>query len=137
LRKKIPVQQAKLKDDIIKNYVVDKLKTGWSPEQIAGTIKLDINKSVSYETIYKFVYNNNKLIKLLPQKRKKRLKRGQKKGRRSPIISDRIMIDQRPLDINKRLDIGHWEADTLEGRIGGAAVTVLVERKTGIARLRK
>lgn len=136
-RKKIPVHQPKLKDISVKNYVIEKLKIGWSPEQIAGTMQMEINKSVSHETIYKFVYDQKDLIKLLPQRRKKRLRRGQKKESRAPIIIDRIMIDQRPKSIDKRIEIGHWEADTLEGRVGGSALTVLVERKSGAARIKK
>lgn len=137
MRKKIPIQQQKLKDGRVNNYVIEKLKIGWSPEQIAGTIQMEINKTVSHETIYKFVYDHKDLIKLLPQRRKKRLKRGQKKESRAPIIKDRIMIDQRSKTIDNRIEIGHWEADTLEGRVGGSALTVMVERKSGLARIKK
>ncbi len=53
MRKKIPVQQPKLQDVKAKNYVIENLKSGWSPEQTAGTINMEISKTASHETIYK------------------------------------------------------------------------------------
>ncbi|MBL4750010.1 MAG: IS30 family transposase, partial [Amylibacter sp.] len=49
------------------------LKTGWSPEQIAGRLKTESNAplGISHETIYQFVYSKDgqkdELGKLLPE----------------------------------------------------------------------
>ncbi|MFO7650233.1 MAG: helix-turn-helix domain-containing protein [bacterium] len=44
-------------DAAIRSYVEDKLKDSWSPELIAGRIRLDRPGSkVSHETIYQYVY---------------------------------------------------------------------------------
>ena len=47
----------RIRDEHVRAYVVEKLKSGWSPEQIAGRIKIDCpGKRVSHEAIYQFVY---------------------------------------------------------------------------------
>lgn len=41
--------------------VVEQLKTGWTPEQIAGRLRLDgSDLQVSHETIYQFAYSNDR-----------------------------------------------------------------------------
>ena len=47
----------RVRDEHVRAYVIEKLKAGWSPEQIAGRIKIDCpGKKVSHEAIYQFVY---------------------------------------------------------------------------------
>jgi IS30 family transposase len=46
-----------LKDPVIYEYVMEKLRTGWSPEQIAGRLKKEHHKAVlCHETIYRYIY---------------------------------------------------------------------------------
>jgi IS30 family transposase len=41
----------------LRQTVLDRLKQGWSPEQIAGRLARErANPSVSHETIYRFIY---------------------------------------------------------------------------------
>jgi IS30 family transposase len=43
----------RLKSDLIRNYLQEKLLPGWSPELIAGRLKIDHPKySISHEAIY-------------------------------------------------------------------------------------
>jgi IS30 family transposase len=43
----------RIRDEHVRAYVVEKLKAGWSPEQVAGRIKIDCpGKKVSHEAIY-------------------------------------------------------------------------------------
>lgn len=46
----------RLKNEPTRQYVIDHLKQRWSPEQIAGRMKLDGTGSISPEAIYQFVY---------------------------------------------------------------------------------
>jgi hypothetical protein len=39
----------------IKNYISEKLKEYWSPEQIMGRLELDKKIKISTETVYRFV----------------------------------------------------------------------------------
>lgn len=103
------------KNTPLKNYIFDKLKRSWSPEQIAGRLKLENQgKSViCHETIYAYLYSDygirNKYYRYL---RRKKLLRYPKVSRRSHIkIPNRVSIHERPAEINQRQFLGHWECD--------------------------
>lgn len=52
-RKQESGKRKKLKSKFIRRYVREKLKIGWSPEQIAGRISVDIPEvTISHEAIY-------------------------------------------------------------------------------------
>ena len=122
----------------LKFYVYKSLLTGWSPEQIAGRIKLDYPNdpvmSISHEAIYMHIYShrqaslNRKLISLLPyhNTRRRRLKGSQKRRIR---ILDQVSIDERPKHVETRQEIGHWEGDLMIGVRQSSAIGTLVERK--------
>jgi IS30 family transposase len=123
----------------LKRYVYRGLLKGYSPELIAGQIKLHYpNNSImtiSYEAIYTHIYNHNegklkrKLIALLLYSNSKRKSRkGIKKGRNR--IKDALSIDDRPKHIEQREEVGHWEADLMIGPKQTSAIGTLVERKT-------
>lgn len=45
------------RDPILRQAVLDRLKQGWSPEQVAGRLaRQQAKPSVSHETIYRFLY---------------------------------------------------------------------------------
>ena len=46
----------RLKNERIRSYVVRHLKKRWSPEQIAGRIRIDLKERVSHEAVYQFIY---------------------------------------------------------------------------------
>ena len=122
----------------LKFYVYRGLLGGWSPEQIAGKIKLhyhgDSIMSISHEAIYTHIYTHNqgklrkKLIALLLySKSKRRTRKGAKKGRTR--IKDALSIDERPAHIELRQEVGHWEGDLVVGPKQTSAIGTLVERK--------
>jgi IS30 family transposase len=100
------------------NYtLLSKLKIGWSPEQIAGRLRLEnAGKSlISHETIYSYIYSDmavrNQWYSCL---RKKRRYRRPRVGRKPhSLIPNRVAIADRPSDINERLSFGHWEGDLM------------------------
>ena len=123
----------------LKIYVYKGLLKGWSPEQIAGRIKKDYPKdpvmTISYEAIYCHIYShrqarlNKKLIKLLPYQKTRR-SRAYAKSKRGSKIKDQISIEQRPLHIENRKEIGHWEGDLVIGKGQKSAIGTIVERKS-------
>ena len=99
------------------DYIVHCLKyRKWSPDAIAGRIKLDNNlPNVSTETIYDYIYNSPRSIELqlykyLPRKQSSRIKQGTRK-RNKITIPDRISIHQRPNIAEEKKEIGHLEGD--------------------------
>ena len=126
-----------LKNKSVYKYVFKKLRSGWSPEQIAGRLKLKKpNNSywqISHECIYTFIYskeNKHKLLwEYLPRKQKRRRKKHGRKAQRSRI-PDRVSIHSRPTEIENRAVFGHWEGDSVEGRAHQGGIHTEVERKT-------
>lgn len=120
-------------------YVYRGLLRAWSPEQVAGKIKLHYPNnnilSISHEAIYTHIYNytegklRKKLIALLLYSKSKR--RSRKGGKKDKIrIKDAISIDARPAHIELRQEVGHWEGDLVVGPKQASAIGTLVERKT-------
>lgn len=118
-------------------YVVDKLQAAWSPEQIAGRLKVETVTTfqISHETIYQHAYSAEGhaagIPKLLPKARRQRRSRFGRKPRAS-FIPTELAIHRRPKDVENRQNFGHWEADLMIFRRanGKANVTTLVERQS-------
>lgn len=124
-----------LKNQIIDEYVHEKLREGWSPEQIAGRLSIDhSDQSICFETIYAFIYapanKDQKLWEYLPRGQKKRRRKSGRKVQKVNIPS-RVSIHKRPSHINLRTQFGHWEGDSVIGRNHQGAIHTQVERKTG------
>jgi IS30 family transposase len=122
----------------LKIFVYRGLLSGWSPDQISGKLRLDYPNdpvmSISYEAIYTHIYAhrqaslNRKLIALLPYHKTQR-RRANIKSKRGVKIKDQTSIDGRPLYIEERKEIGHWEGDLVIGKGQKSAIGTLVERK--------
>ncbi|MBU1970216.1 IS30 family transposase [Patescibacteria group bacterium] len=128
----------KLDDDFLKSFVVGKLNRGWSPEQIAGRIKLlSPDVSISHETIYQFIYSREakeyRFWEFLRRGHARRQKKHDRKAQRYKRlrIPGRVNISMRPQDANSRENLGHWETDLMEGIKSCGVVSVLADRKSG------
>lgn len=133
-RKYSKYQGMKVRENaMLEEYVKRTMKRYWSPEQIAGTLKLYYGKNIiSHMAIYKYVYSihGRRLITYLAygHVRKKKQRQKREKWR---IIKDRVFIDQRPEIINQRLRFGDFEGDTLGvPRTSQETLAGLVERKS-------
>ena len=105
-------RQCKLiRDDGLRLAVIERLKVGWSPEQIAGRLRHeDHRQRVCHETIYSYVYSKDgqaqELGRYLPERRRKRKPRYARKPR-SLVFPERCMIRYRPDAVRKREAFGH------------------------------
>lgn len=132
-------RRVRLKNARIRSYVADKLKTGWSPEQIAGRISVENpGQRIGYEAIYQYIYEDApELIGYLARGHRKRYPKGHSRKHRRSHIPERAPLDERPADAEERKTIGHWEGDTMVSRKSLVALQVLVERKSRYAKLTK
>src|SRR3989344_6616070 len=138
----------RLKNEAIRIYVSTKLKEGWSPEQIAGSIQEDIGHVISHEAIYQYIYagiSSNGLPRseivedlrpYLRRKRKRRLGKGFRATTRVRMLPGRL-IDTRPSVVDRRARIGDWETDTVVSRDHKPGINTLVDRKTGYVLITK
>lgn len=118
-----------LDDTALSKYIVEKIELHWSPEQIAGKWTEEKGEPLCHETIYQWIYKNKpELVKVFfRRKGKKYIKKRKEKYQ----IKDRRMIDERPEEVENRLEVGHWEGDTIVGKDHKGAIVTNVERKTG------
>jgi len=113
-----------------------------SPEQIAGRLKHEQLPTVSHETIYQLIYRDYQgmgaYARCLRHSHIKRQQRGGSHTKRG-IIPHRVGIEQRPAIADLKIQIGHWEADTMIGgnHLGAIATYVDKASKFLIARVSK
>ncbi|WP_123019789.1 IS30 family transposase, partial [Lacticaseibacillus paracasei] len=117
------------------------LQRQWSPEQIAGRLSLEnSNWHISYNTIYRGIERNNLGVKRkshgargfarkLRHRGKTRKVKGtvnERRGRFNNVPS----VHERPVSCENRTRFGHWEGDTVRGKIGRSGLVSLVDRKS-------
>lgn len=137
-RAAIQRRKAPLKNPEIFLYVREHLRKRWSPELIAGRIRIDRpGLSICPETIYQYIYARRTktwgmhLEQYLTLKRKKRMKKFGRSVHRLGKIPEAVSIEKRPKHIEKRIQLGHWETDNVMGKQEDHTVlSVTVERKT-------
>ena len=121
-------------------YVFEKLKKKYSPEQICGVLKKQLNFTLSFSTIYRHIHadklNGGKAYKDLRGAKKRRKNYGAALDGRGKI-PNRVDISKRPKSVETRAELGDWEGDTVVGAHHLGAVVTLVERKTGYAVIAK
>lgn len=130
-------------NDRLREHVIEKLKKDWSPEEISGRLKEYPNEEIGYvchETIYEYIYGiegiREKFYLLLRRYKPKRTKWHSRK-KRGTGIKDRVSIHERPDDINERVELGHWETDSMIFSQQKGILSVQVERKSRLVRIHK
>ena len=115
---------------IVKNL----LRLKWSPEQIAGSLTESRLLSISHQTIYNYIWwdqkKGGKLWKHLRQSTKKRRKKYRSRDSRG-VLPNKRHISERPECIENRERIGDWEIDTVMGSGDQHCIVTMVDRKTG------
>lgn len=118
-----------LSDSLLERYILEKIESYWSPEQVAGTWKKDKREALSHETIYKYIYKEKpELIQVYL--RRKGIKYRKKRAERA-VVLDMRSIEERPLEINEKKEIGHWEGDTITDKGLTNGIVTNIERKSG------
>lgn len=125
--------------NVLWKAVMDYLRLGYSPEQIAGTLKTvnadHLNLQVSHETIYGAIYLmprgelRTEVIGWLRFGHAKRRPRARGEDRRGQT-PDMVSIHDRPPEVDERLVPGHWKGDLIKGKGNRTSVGTIVERTT-------
>jgi IS30 family transposase len=140
----------RLKSDLIRNYTIEKLKLGWSPEQVSIRLPIDHQgQNISPEAIYQYIYasftnlgagkvraGGEDLRVYLARRHKRREKKGFRATQKLyhvPLPS----IEDRPKIVDRRKQIGHWEDDTMVSRESTGRLKSINERVSGVVLLGK
>lgn len=131
LQRRQGVPKAQKLTEVMKSRIQEKLQEDWSPEQICGTFRKAGVEMVSHERIYQYIWEDKlsggrwyQHLRGSHKKRKKRYGSHEKRGQ----IKDKVMIDERPLEVEEKKEMGHWEIDTVIGANHKGALVTLVER---------
>jgi transposase, IS30 family len=131
-RKSAPRDRPKTENPDIVDFAIRNLKN-FAPHVIAAKAFVEQGIVISCESIYTIVYNAGyKYSPLIPSKRRKRKKRNRKEDKRGRLIAGRS-IHERTHRADKRIDIGHFEADTIVGKNHKGAIITLVDKATCFA----
>jgi IS30 family transposase len=117
---------------------------GWSSEQIANRLKLDVpdddSMRISHEAIYQALFIESRgalkreLILCLRTGRALRMPRARSKRVPWAHVTADVPISQRPAEAEGRAIPGHHEGDLIIG-INRSAIGTVVERTTGFTTL--
>lgn len=116
----------------IGDFVRQKLKEYWSPDQIAGRLALvvaDRRRYVSRQTIHAWIHAQtargkrwSRFLRRQGKKRRERETRGK--------LAETASIAGRPKIVERRGRRGDWEGDTVRGASGRGGLLTLVDRKS-------
>jgi len=111
----------------VRRRVRRSLRRYWSPDQIEGRGRLDGQEPLGFMTIYRYLESPDGIgyRKYLrgPSKRRRHNRKTRER------IHNRVMIDQRPKEVDARKQPGHWEGDTVRGPMKSATcLMTLVDR---------
>lgn len=131
-------RKRKMNNHVIQQYVLEKLKDKQSPHIIQKDIEKDIGLSIGKDAIYDFIYRyKQEWSKYLKRKHKWRNKMKKNKTKKT-LIPNRINISERPVEATKRLEFGHFEADTIFSCKGSkSALLVIADRLTRKVKIKK
>ena len=123
--------------NVLKQFIEDKiLKEKWSPEEVAGYIKVNNIKfeiQPSFQIIYYWIEKGKLNISPLDLVHKAKLEKKEKKEEKTekkPKHPEKS-IHNRPKEIDENKEFGHWELDCVEGsKDSKKTYMTLLERMT-------
>jgi len=117
----------------VEKIVQSALKEGWSPEQIAGRIRLEKIENLSHETVYRYTRLNPQFRPCLRWFNRRGYGRYRQRNARPAWMNS---IKNRPTVVDERSRVGDWERDTMYVK-DRKTILVLTERKTRYTLLSK
>ena len=150
LERRLGKKPVRLKSELIRSYMKEKMRLGWSPEQVSIRLPIDHpGNRISHEAIYQFVYaqvrrgGNGKvkdgcedLRPYLPRRHTRRQTKGFRQAQKAyrPMLPS---IESRPAIVDDRERIGDWEDDTVVSRQSAERLKTINERVSGVVLIGK
>jgi len=116
----------------LRDAVTGLLGKRWSPEQVAHELRVRFagqrRRCLCTESIYQAIYDPAVDV-TRPARRRRRRRRVLGDQRRGRLTAMR-MIAERPVEVEDRMQGGHWEGDLIMGPGNRSAIGTLVERRS-------
>jgi transposase, IS30 family len=135
-----PKSSALQRNPVLRQTVIELLDQEWSPEQIAGRMRLlhpgNPHLTISHESIYRAIYISR--WKVIPRELSRKLRTGRpiRKNKRNTVkgqwrsqITGARPIEERGAEAADRLALGHLEGDLVIGA-KNSQIATLVDRKS-------
>lgn len=132
MKVQIPFLERQENEELL-SFIITTLDSGWTPEQIAGRIKLEgIYPYVSAPTIRDYIRTHSELSlqSLLPRKGKRYRYKKAKQAQYNQ--TKKRSIDIRPEVVNRLVRVGDLEGDTIIGKDEKDRLLTHVERRSGL-----
>jgi transposase, IS30 family len=119
-------------DGVLAGVIARLLGQRWSPEQVAHELRIlfagQRQRWLCVESIYQAIYDPAVELSRPARRcrRRRRLAGLQRRGR----LTAMTMIAQRPIEVEDRVQVGHWEGDLIMGPSNRTAIGTLIERRT-------
>jgi IS30 family transposase len=117
----------------IRHYI----RKGWSPDQIAGRFKVKGPFRISYQTIYRYLYEDRAHGGVLYKHLRRKGRRYRRRRLGSGAIRNRRFIEERPSSVDRRDRLGDWELDTIVSPNRRDAIVTIVERTSQLLEMKK
>ncbi|MEB3072075.1 IS30 family transposase [[Mycobacterium] vasticus] len=129
----VPLRRV-VRDNELHGVVTALLDRRWSPEQVSHELRSHFpdqpERHLCTESIYQAIYDPRTDV-TRPAKRRRRRRRRHVQGlERRGRITNMTMIADRPVEVDDRVQVGHWEGDCIMGSGNRSAIGTLVERTT-------
>lgn len=132
-------------NQVLRSYVVARLKERWSPQQISRALRRthpqEPARRVATETIYQAIYRLATGIIRKPAPSQLRTGRHHRRGHTRQIragrrfAQPRLSVHQRGFEPTDHSEAGHWGGDMIVGPHNRSAIGTLVERQTRYVKL--
>ena len=113
------------------SWIEGKLRLQWSPQQIAGRLRLQGGRPVGKTWIYHQVWKDRASGGTLYRNLRRRGKKANRRGRCGAgrgVIPGRVDIAERPAVVESKRRVGDWELDTIIGARHRGALVSMVDR---------
>lgn len=131
-RARRPRERRVVADRVLGESVRELLGRRWSPEQVAYRLGIRFagqrQRCLCAESIYQAIYDPGVDV-TRPARRRRRRRRLRGDRRRGRLVAMK-MINERPAQVEDRVQAGHWEGDLIMGAGNRSAIGTLVERTT-------
>jgi Transposase and inactivated derivatives, IS30 family len=131
-RSRRPRERLLVLDAVLGDTVRELLGRRWSPEQVGHELAVRFagqrRRCLCTESIYQAIYDPVVDV-TRPARRRRRRRRLRGEHRRGRLVAMR-MIAERPVEVEDRVQAGHWEGDLIMGTGNRSAIGTLVERST-------
>lgn len=130
-RRDVANQQHRRLNEVLARRVTILIQHYYSPDQAAHAVGL------SHSTVYRWLWSQTRAfindMRQYLRHPKMRRQYGTKRREKQRELQKKRWIDERPETVDDRLNYGHWEGDTVQGKNRSGYFVTLVERKSDYA----